>query len=115
VLNAAIEKRKGVLVPGYINAHCHLELSHLKGVIPSGTGLIEYIKAVIRLRDFPQEEIDNAISKADQEMSTNGIVAVGDISNIIDSLKKKLHSPIRYKTFVEAFDLFQLDQCNTVF
>jgi len=24
----------GMIVPGFINCHCHLELSHLRGLIP---------------------------------------------------------------------------------
>ncbi len=115
IVSSSVEIRKGVLVPGYINAHCHLELSHLKGIIPSGTGLIEFIKGVIQLRKFPQEEIGTAILSADQEMYSAGIVAVGDISNTTHTLQTKLHSDIRYRTFVEAFDLFQQAQTNTTF
>ena len=76
-----VDMRRGVLLPGYINAHCHLELSHLKGVIPTGTGLISFIKHVVSLRAFPQEVIDEQIRLADLEMQQAGIVAVGDISN----------------------------------
>ena len=115
ISNANIDRRKGVVIPGYINAHCHLELSHLKGVIPSGTGFINFVKAVIQLRNFPQVVIDDAIGVADRNMDTAGIVAVGDISNTIDTLKTKLISQVRYKTFVETFDLFQEEQTGKVF
>ncbi|MGH2644113.1 MAG: hypothetical protein ACRDE2_09205, partial [Chitinophagaceae bacterium] len=30
----------GILCPGFINAHCHLELSHLKDKIQTHTGLV---------------------------------------------------------------------------
>ena len=40
---AEVEELQGTLVPGLINAHCHLELSHLKDVIPPHTGLIEFL------------------------------------------------------------------------
>ena len=43
----AIEQHKGILSPGFINAHCHLELSHLKGLIPEKTGLIDFILKVV--------------------------------------------------------------------
>ena len=98
---------KGVLVPGYINAHCHLELSHLKGVIPTGTGLVPFIRSVLGLRDFPQNLIEEAIEKADSDMWDAGIVAVGDISNKGDTVGVKLASNMKYHTFVEMFDLFQ--------
>ena len=110
-----IEKYKGVLTPGFVNAHCHLELSHLKNQIDTGTGLISFIKGVVTLRDFPQEEILEAIIKADAEMQVNGIVAVGDISNKADTVSVKDDSPIRYYTFVEMFDFLQSQDAQKVF
>ncbi len=110
-----VQKVRGVLLPGYINAHCHLELSHLKGVIPTGTGLIPFIQGVVTLRDFPQELIDEKIAAGDQEMYDNGIVAVGDISNKVDTAAVKDQSKIRYYTFVEMFDFLQEDQAQATF
>jgi len=106
-LHSEAQHHRGVLVPGYINAHCHLELSHLKGVIPTGTGLVPFIQGILSQRDFPEEEVMAAIQAADQEMSDNGIVAVGDISNKSDTAATKRASKLRYHTFVEMFDLFQ--------
>ena len=110
-----IRKVRGVIVPGYVNAHCHLELSHLKGVIPTGTGLIPFIQGVVTLRDFPQDLIDEKIAAGDQEMYDNGIVAVGDISNKIDTAVVKDESKLRYYTFVEMFDFLQEDQAQATF
>ena len=72
-----IDKFAGVICPGFVNAHCHLELSHLLGAIDTGTGLIDFIKGVVTLREFPEEIIKEAIITADQQMIDNGIVAVG--------------------------------------
>jgi len=110
-----IQQVRGVLVPGYVNAHCHLELSHLKDVIPTGTGLIPFIQGVVTLRDFPQEQIDAKIKEGDKEMYDNGIVAVGDISNKLDTAAVKDNSKIRYYTFVELFDFLQEDQSAKTF
>ena len=63
-----IEYFPGILIPGFINAHCHLELSHLKGQIPTGTGLLPFLKAVVTLREFPQEFIQQAIEAQDKAM-----------------------------------------------
>ncbi len=97
----------GHLVPGFINTHCHLELSHLKGLVDTGTGLISFISKVVTMRDFPQKQIDAAIVRAEKEMMRNGIVAVGDISNKTDTLAQKAKGNLRYYTFVELFDLLQ--------
>ena len=77
------------------------------GKIPTGIGLIPFISQVVRFRDFPQAEIDDAIVDADRYMYAQGIVAVGDISNKADTAKVKSKSAIRYYTFVEMFDFMQ--------
>ncbi len=98
---------KGALVPGLINAHCHLELSHMRGRVDTGTGLLPFLKAVVTLRDVDPADIQHAIQRADADMWASGIQAVGDISNTADTVGVKAASPIEYYTFVEAFDFLQ--------
>ena len=87
---------EGILSPGLINCHCHLELSHLKNVIPPHTGLIEFLCSVVTKRGFAPEVIQQEITKAEKEMYDNGIVAVGDIGNTADtaSVKSKKQNPL---------------------
>jgi cytosine/adenosine deaminase-related metal-dependent hydrolase len=92
----------GILCPGLINAHCHLELSHLKDVIPPHTGLIDFLCSVVTKRGFARELIDAEIVKAEKEMADNGIVAVGDIGNTADTALVKSRSRIRWQNFVEV-------------
>jgi len=94
----------GIITPGHINTHCHLELSHLKGKAPTGTGLIPFITHVVTSRDAAPEAIQDAIVQADREMADAGIVAVGDISNKSDTAAVKKQSDLDYYTFVEMFD-----------
>ena len=100
-----VEKFEGILCPGFVNAHCHLELSHLKGKFAQGKGLPYFIKEIITNRDAKEEEILQAITWADAEMYESGIVAVGDISNSATTLTQKRSSKIYYHTFVEIFDI----------
>lgn len=93
----------GMLIPGLINTHCHLELSHMKGLIEEQTGLHNFIKEILAQRQQPTEDILAAMKRADEEMYHNGIVAVGDISNLLLSKSVKEQSKIYYHTFVEVF------------
>lgn len=97
-----IQKLRGILTPGFINCHCHLELSHMKGLIPEKTGLVDFVFSVVMQRHFPEEEILEAIAMAEKEMIQNGIVAVGDISNNLLTIKQKLQQNLHYYNFVEA-------------
>ena len=91
----------GIIVPGFVNTHSHLELSHLKGAIPEKKGLDEFIMGIESLRAASDKEITEAAEKADAEMYREGIVAVGDISNKNHSFQTKAKSKIYYHTFIE--------------
>ena len=112
---ATLDQQPGVIVPGFVNSHCHLELSHMKGKVDTGTGLLPFLQQVVQFRDIPQDEINDAIRQADAEMHANGIVAVGDISNKLDTVDTKDESPISYYTFVEMFDFLQEKNANQTF
>ncbi len=97
-----IQQLNGILTPGFINAHCHLELSHMKGLIPEHTGLVDFVFKVVNERHFPEEEIAAAINTAEDEMMANGIVAVGDICNNLSTLPQKEKKRLAYYNFVEV-------------
>ena len=92
----------GILSPGLINCHCHLELSHLKNVVEQGIGLVDFLIKVIGNRNSVKEEIESALVDADSEMFANGIVAVGDICNTTNSINQKQKSKIAYRNFIEV-------------
>ena len=97
-----VQTFSGILSPGLINCHCHLELSHLKNIIPPHTGLIEFLCSVVTKRGFEPDVIQQEIRKAEKEMYDNGIVAVGDIGNTADTAEVKSKSKIRWQNFVEV-------------
>ncbi len=97
-----IEFFNGILSPGFINAHCHLELSHFKGLIPEKTGLVEFVFKIITERHFAEEEILSAVEAAENEMLQNGIVAVGDICNNSITIAQKNKQRLRYHNFIEV-------------
>ena len=97
-----VENYKGIISPGFINAHCHLELSHLKGIIPEETGLIDFVFKVVTLRHSEEKKIIEAIDKAEKEMLENGIVAVGDICNNGLTVFQKLKKNLACYNFIET-------------
>lgn len=97
---------EGIIVPGFINSHCHLELSHLHGKIEKHQGLIPFVKNVIRQRGLTDKDLQiEAMQQADKAMYDNGIVAVGDISNTDISRDIKHRSPIHYHTYIELLGM----------
>jgi cytosine/adenosine deaminase-related metal-dependent hydrolase len=97
-----IQHHQGILSPGFINAHCHLELSHMKGLIPEHTGLPEFILKIVNERHHSEDIILQAIADAEDAMTKNGIIAVGDISNNALTLKQKQLGNLTYHNFIEV-------------
>ena len=115
IQSSEIEHYDGIIAPGFVNAHCHLELSHLFSQIDPKTGLIEFLKQVIAERNnFNKKEQEDAAIEADFKMWESGIVAVGDISNIDTTFKTKANSKIYYHTFIELIGLNPLHS-ETIF
>ncbi len=99
-----IEYHDGIICPGFINTHCHLELSHLRSQISKNIGIAGFIKEIVEKRfNYSKEKVEQAIINAEIEMIKNGIVAVGDISNNNSTFKQKAKSNLLYHTFVEIF------------
>jgi len=100
-----LEIFEGVLCPGFINAHCHLELSHLKGITEEGKGFLNFIETVKQRNNFCKEEIVDAIAESEKQMIKNGIVGVGDICNTTDTLFQKKKNNLKYYNFIEVFQV----------
>lgn len=120
-----VEYFQGALCPGFVNTHCHIELSHLLAQMDKHKGLPFFINQIVKKRTSPKDVILDSIVKADNLMFQNGIVAVGDISNTSASFTIKDSSQIHYHTFIELFasapekahSVFQngldlIEQCN---
>ncbi|QZE14173.1 amidohydrolase family protein [Halosquirtibacter laminarini] len=103
--SAKVEFYPGILIPGMVNAHCHLELTHAKGCIPRNLELSGFLKNVISLPDVDSDKRSAMMGAADRMMYESGISVVGDISNGDSSFDTKQKSKIYYHTFVEALGL----------
>ncbi|WP_255155225.1 amidohydrolase family protein [Ferruginibacter sp. HRS2-29] len=97
-----IRSISGILSPGFVNAHCHIELSHLKGKVPEGPGLVDFVQKIMTGRAADEEIKNAAMSAAAAELYDGGTVAVGDICNTADSLSLKQNSPLYWHNFIEV-------------
>jgi len=98
------EYYEGAVVPGFVNSHCHVELSHLKGKFRKGTGMAGFIDQINELRDTVDRE--RKIFDLTREMDAmwaSGVSAMADISNCDDSFSVKASSPMYTRTFIELF------------
>ena len=103
----------GILCPGFINTHCHLELSHLDKKIEQHTGLVPFIKNIQQFRGAESNEVLAAALNADETMWQNGIVAVGDISNTNITIPVKAKSKLYYHSFIETFGFLPANAADT--
>ncbi|WP_319499958.1 amidohydrolase family protein [uncultured Draconibacterium sp.] len=101
---AGVEFYSGILAPGFVNAHCHLEFSHLHNKIEKHIGFSGFLEKINQLRNEPADK-EKAMQIADRKMWAAGIAAVGDVSNSGLSQSVKQKSKNHYHTFVEVFDL----------
>ena len=95
----------GLISPGFVNAHCHVELSHLKDAVPQHTGLVPFLLQVVTKRDADQAVKNKCMETAITEMKEDGIIAVGDICNTMDSLHAKVHSGMHWQNFIEVLSI----------
>ncbi|KGE14097.1 amidohydrolase family protein [Sphingobacterium deserti] len=109
VLDEEKEVYEGILIPAFVNAHCHIELSHMLDKTQKGLGLPRFLSEVMKGRAADESEIMGQIALADELMWKNGIQAVGDHVNTPYSAEVKAHSKIVYHTFVEIMGLNKED------
>ena len=107
---ASVEFFPGILIPGMVNCHCHLELSYLKGAIAEGEGYGGFARSIGAVRNnFTTEERIRSARLADAQMWEEGVEAVADIANDDLVMEVKTQSKIEYHTLFEFFGLNNRD------
>jgi cytosine/adenosine deaminase-related metal-dependent hydrolase len=101
----SVEFHNGIIIPGFVNCHCHLELSHMKGSIAQGGGLGDFIEQIRSTRNINSESIITFACSADNDMSVDGIVLCADICNTSISFNIKKESRIKYINLLEVFGI----------
>jgi len=101
----SVEFYNGIIVPGFVNCHCHLELSHLKGIVPGGRGLADFIMHIRSARNDDPVKVKAAAASSDHDMYIYGTELCADICNTTLSFDIKKGSRIRYFNMIEVFGI----------
>jgi cytosine/adenosine deaminase-related metal-dependent hydrolase len=110
---AEVEERHGrgerldaVILPALVNAHLHLEVSHLAGRVPGGDGLPAWIQRFVRARAQAREGAgERAMATAADDLVAAGVAAVGDVTNTLGSLAPLAARGLAGTLYHEVFGL----------
>ena len=81
------------LLPGLVNTHTHLELTHHTGHIPDDLPLIEWIGPLVRYsRTRTPEDFERAASAGIEMLASSGTVAIGEICTFGQSVRPLIES-----------------------
>ncbi len=101
----SVEFYNGIIIPGFVNCHCHLELSHLKNRIQKGGGLGNFVEQIRNIREINADSIITASREADSNMYKSGINLCADICNTDYTFGIKKTSNIAYISLLEVFGI----------
>ena len=101
---AKVERVRGVVFPGLVNAHTHVEVSALRGSVPGGRGFIAWLDGFVgRRSEVDAEEDQTAIERAAEALDAFVTSAVGDVSNRLIAVHALARRGIGGSVFHEVF------------
>ena len=94
------------LLPGLINAHCHLDFTRFKGAISARHSFTEWIKTINALRrGFTTPEYIESIAEGFALLAQGGITTVANIESFPELLPQLPVPPLRTWWFLELIDV----------
>ncbi|QNN23580.1 amidohydrolase family protein [Planctomycetales bacterium ZRK34] len=91
-----IEATDRLLLPGLVNAHAHLDLTHI-GHQPYGGDFVQWVRMVMGGRTSDPQQIHEAVASGAEQSAAAGVFTVGDVgSRSLGGL------PVRGVGFVEV-------------
>jgi len=106
------------LLPGLVNAHTHLELSWMAGLVPPAESMDAWIRELMRVRQAGpaggESDVTEAMARAAVAMHATGTVLVGDISNTLVSPRVLTHAGLGGVVFHELIGFNAVDPAGAV-
>ncbi len=106
------EYPEGVMLPGLVNAHAHLELSYMKGLVPPREDFTDWIVDLVRVkRTWTSDEFEKSARAGRRELIRGGCTAVGDIisaeaeEGVLD-VHLEAELPLRVRAYQEYLGTF---------
>lgn len=110
-----VDLGEGVLVPGWVNAHAHLELSSLSGRVGPAAAFPDWIKALLRERTVLENvDYESAVNEGANRLLRGGTTTVGDVDSTGASARTLKAHPIRSLVFREALDVGDSARCEAL-
>jgi cytosine/adenosine deaminase-related metal-dependent hydrolase len=101
------ERLDAVILPALVNAHLHLELSHLAHAVAGGEGLAPWVQLLIAARARAAEGAPDAprqaMIMAAEDLARAGVAAVGEVSNTLASLEPLAQAGLAGTVYHEVF------------
>ena len=103
---ARVVRVRGVVFPGLVNAHTHVELSVLLGRIPGGRGFVDWVDRFVATRtEVMEDEEAAAITRAVDDLDAFATSAVGDVTNKLTAVRSLARRGIAGSVFHEVFGM----------
>jgi cytosine/adenosine deaminase-related metal-dependent hydrolase len=94
------------LLPGLINAHCHLDFTRFKGSLSPKQGFTEWIKTINALRrSFSNQDYIDSIAEGFDLLAQGGTTTVANIEAFPELLPQLPVPPLRTWWFLELIDV----------
>ncbi len=95
----------GVLAPGWVNAHAHLELSSLAGEIPSEGGFVAWVGRLVAAKaEASPESWAQGVQRGAQRLLETGTTCVGDIDSVGVGVETLARTGLRGVQYIETYD-----------
>jgi aminodeoxyfutalosine deaminase len=112
------EESAVAILPALVNAHTHLEVSYMRGLVPPAASFDTWVRALMSLRgghpDPLATDVIHAIRRAIEEARAAGTGVIGDISNTLASARVLYDLGMPAHVFHEILGFRVLDGTETV-